>query len=400
MAIIENTTFNRYKYMKLLEKVKSKQSFVLFGPRQTGKSTLLNQIFAQFPKEQKLNYDLQLPSHRQEMESDPESLIRKVESFSYHPVLLFIDEIQKCPAVMDVLQSLLDKKKIILMASGSSARKMRQLPTNWLPGRIHLEYLFPLTWGEAYVTEQPQKMNEHLLFGFLPEIAAHQDLEWRKEQLNSYTHLYLEEEIRREALVRKLPLFGKFLQLAALESGGSPNFHKLSNQIGVTHPTVREYFQILEDTLITHRLDFFGKSRNQVLRHPKYYFFDMGVRNAAAKIGHSDGILTLQMGKLFEHFIILECMAHFKQKAGLFYWSDGKREVDLIIEEGTKKTVIEIKATKKPVAEDFKGLDFFCKDHACQASFLVCQINVPEKFGDHLAIPWQQLLSRLGSSDI
>lgn len=104
------------------------------------------------------------------------------------------------------------------------------------------------------------------------------------------------EEIRVEAAVRRLPPFTRFLQLAALESGSSPNASKLANDIGVSHTTIREYYQILEDSLIVHRLGSFGKSRSAILRKSKYYFFDLGVRHAAAGIGHDKGLLILQQG--------------------------------------------------------------------------------------------------------
>lgn len=324
-------------------------------------------------------------------ETDPEIVLRQVEAKSTKPIYLYIDEIQKCPGVLDVLQYLIDKKKIVLMASGSSARKMRQTMTNWLPGRVHLEYLYPLTWGELGLIQRPQELNQFLLFGSLPEISSMQDIQWKKEHLTAYSHFYLEEEIRKEALVKKLPLFNKFLQLAALESGTSPNFSKISNQIGVSHPTVKEYYQILEDTLIVNRLEMFGSRRNHVLGKSKYYFFDLGVRNAAAKIGHSQGVLTLQTGILFEHFIVLECLAHWQHKAILNYWGDGSAEVDLIWHQDEKIIAIEIKATRKPHINDFKGINKFNTKYKTHLNLLVCQIDKPQRFEAGLAIPWWML---------
>lgn len=393
--IIESRTFKRLKSEELRKKVEQNQSFILFGPRQTGKSTLLEWLFDLFPQEKQLRYYLQLPGQRTRIEEDPEIILREVESkHRSEPISLFIDEIQKIPKVMDLLQFLIDKKKVVLAACGSSARKLRTLGANWLPGRVHLEHLYPLTWQECGLLEQKKPLEEILLFGTLPGILSKENLEEREKDLSAYTHLYLEEEIRLEAVVRNLPRFTKFLRLAALESGTAPNHSKVGSQVGVSHTTIREYFQILEDTLITHRLDAFGSSRDQVLRTPKYYFFDLGVRNAAAGIGHAQGLLPLQMGTLFEHFVILEMIANFQTNAKFSHWRTKQGdEVDLVIEKGRQRMALEIKATDKPNPEDFKGLNAFAKKYGCRGTALICQIPRLQKFTSHLAIPWLEAVS-------
>ncbi|MBI5299082.1 MAG: ATP-binding protein [Deltaproteobacteria bacterium] len=393
MAEIETITFNRFKQLELQGKLESSSSFLLLGPRQTGKSTILANIFDAIPEEEQLRYYFQLPSQREIIESDPEVILRAVEAKRKEkPICLLIDEIQKIPKVMDVLQFLIDQKKIVLAACGSSARKMKRMGTNWLPGRIFLEYLSPLSWQECGLIQKPDNFKGHLLFGFLPGIVSKVDLKQKEELLASYAHLYLDEEIKMEAVVRNLPKFTKFLRLAALESGTSPNHTKISNQVGLSHTSIRDYFQILEDTLIIYRLEAFGTSRDSVLKTPKYYFFDVGVRNAAAPIGHSEGILQLQMGVLFEHFIIQEIMCHLQHKAPLSHWrSKQDHEVDLIIEKDGGRIAVEIKATDKPVAADFKGLDVFREKYGCKTALLVCQTSVAQKFGNFLAIPWQKM---------
>lgn len=391
----ESATFNRYKALELLELLKNGRSFLLFGPRQTGKSTIVEGLFAQLAPARCLKYFLQLPSHRGRLEEDPELIVREVEAYARHePVYVAIDEIQKVPALMDPLQYLLDKKRIILAATGSSARKLRHLGTNWLPGRIHLHHLPPLTWRE---TSWPVSRHEECLrFGTLPGVLATSDLSVREAGLASYAHLYLEEEIRLEAAVRNVPRFAKFLRLAALESGSAPNLSKIGARVELTHPTIREYFQILEDSLITHRLPAFGHRRDAVLRTPKYYFFDLGVRNAAAGIGHSEGILTLQRGPLFEHWVILEAIAHGGRQLQLSYWrSKQGEEVDLVIEKGTKRIAVEIKATSKPTKEDTDGLVAFARKYTSDAHFLVCQAERACQLDHCLAIPWTELMERI-----
>lgn len=384
--------FNRELGLALEESLKAKRSVLLLGPRQTGKTTLIKEVCAKF---QCLQFPLQLPSVRTLLEGDPEALRREVDAVKGPgPKVVFIDEIQKVPSLMDVLQYLIDEKKIILIATGSSARKMRRAHTNWLPGRLKLEHLHPLTWkesglltGEGY---DDALFQDRLLFGGLPGILS-QERALRAGDLRSYSSLYLEEEIRMEAVVRRLPPFARFLQLAALETGTSPNLSKLARDVGVSHTTIREYYQILEDSLIVHRLSSWGLGRSAVLHKAKYYFFDLGVRNAAAGIGHEAGLLPLQKGVLFEHHVILEVLAR-RDGGRLGFWRDKKgREVDLVIENADGITAIEIKATAKPGDSDFAGLAAFRSEEKCDRAYLVCQVDRPQRFAHGIAIPWWHL---------
>lgn len=385
--------FKRELGAALQRSLRARRSVLLFGPRQTGKTTLIKEVVAGFRG--RLEYPLQLPSVRARLEADPEILRREVEAVkSRAPVLVFIDEIQKVPGLMDVLQYLIDEKKIVLIATGSSARKMRHGRTNWLPGRVLVEHLYPLTWKESGLLSEDGAgealLEERLLYGGLPGVLA-QGRSRRAEDLRSYAALYLEEEIRKEAVVRRLPPFARFLQLAALESGSSPNLSKLAVDVGVSHTTIREYYQILEDSLIVHRLGSWGRSRSAVLHKAKYYFFDLGVRNAAALIGHDPGLLTLQKGVFFEHHVILEAMAR-RGPARLSYWrSKSGREVDLVIEREGKVTAVEIKATAKPGDSDFAGLAAFRAEEKCDRAYLICQVERPQRFEHAVALPWREL---------
>lgn len=391
MENIETIVFNRTKRNSLEAMLKKGHSFLLLGPRQTGKSTILGRILDELPHERCLNYDLTLPSDRRLLEGDPEAIKREVEATGGKtPPWIFIDEFQKVPQIMDTLQYLLDRKRIVLAASGSSARKMRRLGANWLPGRVRLEHLFPLTWEETGFPEN--RLEEVLRFGMLPGILGEQDPSQREADLEAYTNLYLEEEIRQEAVVRNVPRFAQFLKLAALESGSAPNFSKIGQHVGLSHTSIREYFQILEDTMVIHRLPAFGSNRDAVLRTAKYYFFDIGVRNAAANIGHSKGIITLQIGPLFEHFIVLQAFALTEGRAELTYWRTPQgQEVDLIVERQGKRVPIEIKATAKPKEDDFSGLHAFAKKHRCKEGYLVCRVSRAQKFGSFTALPWGHL---------
>ena len=398
MSNTEYNTFNRLTTLKYKDILEDGRSFLLFGPRQTGKTTELQSVFKLLPPNRQLHYYFQVPTTLQAFENDPETLLREVEAKakSGHKTYVFIDEIQKVPAILDVLQYLLDQKKIVLAACGSSTRKLRRLGANWLPGRVELKYFFPLTWQESNLNINsltPEEfLRQNLLYGSLPGILSEPTYDVRAEKLASYTTLYLEEEIRAEAAVRNLPKFSKFLQLAALESGIAPNLSKIGQQVGVAHTSIREYFQILEDSMLIHKLSAYGRMRDQVLRSPRYYFFDSGVRNAAADLGHGKALLKLDQGRLFEHFIILEWIARRGGARKLSYWrTKAGVEVDLIDETNDKLRAIEIKNTVKLQAEDFKGLDAFAKTYKNSSTFLICNIPRPQKFGPHLALPWQNL---------
>ena len=270
---------------------------------------------------------------------------------------------------------------------------MRRQAVNWLPGRIRLEHLYPLTWRERGLTARSgeRALEEGLLYGSLPGILAEPEPARRREDLASYTALYLEEEIRAEAAVRQLQPFVRFLPLAALESGSSPNFSRLGSAVGVSHSAVRGYYQILEDSLIVHRLGAWGKSRAALLRKSRFYFFDIGVRNAAAELGHDRGLLTLQMGALFEHHVVLEAVARCGGR-GLSYWrTKAGDEVDLIVERDGKVLAFEIKATERPRPEDFAGLAAFRKSERCDGAFLICRVPKAQKFEHGVALPWREL---------
>ena len=165
--------FIRDASARLAAAIRSGRSTLLLGPRQTGKSTLVKDVAAAFPR--RLEFPLQLPSVRMRLENDPEVVRREAEAIPGEtPVLVFIDEVQKAPATLDILQYLIDEKRVVLIATGSSARKMRRQAVNWLPGRIRLEHLYPLTWRERGLTARSgeRALEEGLLYGSLPGILA------------------------------------------------------------------------------------------------------------------------------------------------------------------------------------------------------------------------------------
>ncbi|MCK4608812.1 MAG: ATP-binding protein [Gammaproteobacteria bacterium] len=369
------------------------KSVLLLGPRQVGKTTLISELAAD------INISLARPAVRQQYEKDIESFSQEIEFLADkldHMPLVIVDEVQKIPELMDAIQDLIDNNIAQFILSGSSARKLKSQPQlNWLPGRVVHFNLGPLTIEE--LPKQYLDLNEMLIYGSLPGIVVDGENEFREQDLDSYVITYLEEEIRQEALVRKLGDFAKFLQLAAAESGQLVNLTNISNNIGVAQTTVAAYYQILEDCLIAERIEPFlqnGSVRRRLTKSCKYLFFDLGVRREAAKEG--DKLPDKIMGQLFEQFIGLELLhlaRSHSQRIGLNFWRDLEgREVDWVLSITDKIIPIEVKWTTMPNIKDARHLKTFLQDYNLDIGYIVCRCNKPRKIDEQIiALPWQNI---------
>lgn len=407
--------FNRFLNSNIEKLFKSSKSILLLGPRQTGKSTLIEE-YLKGSKKNVLSYKLQDLRTYEELIRSPEKIMNITEEkLEAGQLILYIDEVQKIPQLLDGCQYLIDKykNKLCVILSGSSARKLRARGVNLLPGRIIVEHLHSLTIPEIKNTEtqriislkikEKNKVNfkitldELLIYGTMPGILS--EKEFKKNLLDSYVSTYLQEEIRAEALTRNLGAFSKFLELSALESGGSPNLSNLSQQTGIPINTVKNYFQLLEDTLITFSIPAFNKikTRKQVLNTPKYLFFDLGVRNSAAKLNLNSQILKTELGgKLFEQFICLELIkriqyAHPTWK--YYYWrTKNGLEVDFIIQTDDEIIPIEIKYTSNIQKKHIRHLQTFMNEYKAKRGFIVGIFSQAQKIeGNIYAIPWDEI---------
>jgi predicted AAA+ superfamily ATPase len=263
---------------------------------------------------------------------------------------------------------------------------------NLLPGRLIGLKLDPIT-----IAEFPGRLLEDiLLYGSLPGIIE-QETVHREADLESYVTLYLEEEVRAEAIVRNLGLFARFLEYAAAESGKLINFRKLSNEIGVAHTTIASYFQILEDCLIIERIEPITASatRKKLIQTQKFLFFDLGVRRTAAREGPK--LPRATMGFLFEQFIGIELIRNARfhgMKTKVRFWRDPNGpEVDWVIEKDDMFIPIEVKLTDAPSKSDTRHLTTFIEEYKnAPKGYIVCQtprqITLTDKIS---AIPWQDL---------
>lgn len=366
------------------------KSVMLLGPRQTGKSTLIGRLRAD------LTISFIQPHVRQRYEKNFGLLTGEVQALAAKnkKPLIVLDEIQKIPEVMDVLQDLIDRNVADFVITGSSARKLRRGSSiNLLPGRCVALRLDPLS-----MLEYPQiKLEDALIYGSLPGIILNPNKDEREVDLNSYTVVYLEEEVRAEALVRNVGTFARFLELASLESGRIINFRKLSQEIGVAHTTIASYFEILQDCLIVERVGplIKSRSRKKLTKSPKYLIFDMGVRRVCAR--ESAQLHPALCGQLFEQFVGLEIIKQIRQNRlpmRLLFWRDPDGpEVDWVIETDHAYIPIEVKWTDAPSLKDCKWLEVFLKEYpAASKGYVICRTPRAVQLSDKItALPWQEL---------
>lgn len=368
------------------------KSVLLLGARQTGKTTLTSQF------KHDLLVSFVQPDTRQRYEKSPHLLNGEVESLISAKAgkrpLVILDEVQKVPVILDVVQDLIDRGKANFILTGSSARKLRRgAQVNLIPGRIVAFRMDPFS-----LQELPAKdLNERLFYGSLPGILAVGAQSDRETDLESYVTIYLEEEIRAEAAVRNLGDFARFLELAASESGGIINLRKLSQEIGVSHTTIGAYYQILEDCLIAERIEPLtqSKTRKKLTKSEKYLFFDLGVRRLAAHEGIKPPRDT--MGMLFEQFIGLELLrsVHIKGRgAKIRFWRDPDGpEVDWVVDENGIYTPMEVKWTENPAMSDIRHLEVFLSEYkSAKSGFLICQVPRKAKLSEKVtALPWQSI---------
>lgn len=385
------------RFKKALDR---KKSILLLGPRQTGKTTLVKNLNAD------LYINLARPSTRQVYEKDPGRFTREIEAMAPKFPLVIVDEVQKVIPLLDAIQDLIDSQVAQFILTGSSARKLRREgDVNLLPGRVVILRMDPLLISE--MGSLSPSIEELLLYGSLPHIILEKSTENREEDLFSYVTTYLEEEIRSEALVRNIGAFSNFLKLAALESGSISNFHKLSQDIGVSNPTINEYYQILVDCLVAERIEALSQSRTRkkLIKSPKFLIYDLGIRRIAA--GEGRDIPDRYMGDLFEQWVGLELLRQMRtspQKSSLLFWrNQAGAEVDWIVEKENQYIPVEVKWTENPNSSDARHIHTFIEEYRNSSKgYVICRIPRAQKLTNKvLALPWKELHVVLeGSSKI
>ncbi len=386
--------------LKLLEKGRST---FLFGARGTGKTSLLDDSLRDLPSQ--LRIDLLHGEAFQRYASRPELLREELAAelkHSSHPLtVVAIDEVQKLPALLDEVHSLIEnyKGRVAFALTGSSARKLKRGGANLLAGRALTRHLHPLSSMELDLD-----LARALRYGTLP--AIYLDTQgYEITTLEAYVSTYLREEIQAEALVRQVDRFARFLELATQLNGEPINFAKLARQCGVTTKTTQEYFSILVDTLVCMRLDGWAYSlKRQLLQAPKFYFFDCGVVGALTGDLRSEvKPSSFRFGRLFETLLIHEMQRrsdYLDLGLRFNYWRDKDgHEVDVIISRSSAKPLmaIEIKSSSQPTAEDLTSMALFAAEYPGVPLYCLCTTPRAFTLGAITVLPWREGLTIVGN---
>ncbi len=364
------------------------QSAFLWGPRKTGKSTFLKKRFPKSLVYDFLKTDLffefsKHPDHmrQQLLAQNPETLAE--------PVIL--DEVQKIPRILDEVHWLMENAGISFILCGSSARKLKRGQANLLGGRAWRYEMFPLTTNEIGDMDLKRTLNS----GTIP---IHYLQPQYKRSLTAYVHDYLKEEVFDEGLIRNVPAFSRFFDAMGYSHGQLTNYSNIARDCGVDSKTVKEYYQILVDTLLGTMVEPFKRKqgRQVISRAPKFYLFDVGVATTITKqrINEEKGEW---FGQAFEHFIFTELNAHRSYSELLYdihFWrTKTGLEVDFILNSG--EVAIEVKGTDRVDPRDLKPLMTFMEEYTPRHAYVVCNEKTKRTQKGITIIPWKEFLQDL-----
>jgi predicted AAA+ superfamily ATPase len=370
-----------------------KQSAFLWGPRQTGKTTFLNATFPHSLRFDLLQTDLYL-----ELVKRPfllrEQLLAAAPQQLEAPII--IDEVQKVPQLLDEIHWLIENRGLRFILCGSSTRKLKRGRTNLLGGRAWRYEMHPLVSAEVARFDLLRALNR----GMVP--SHYLQPEYRKS-MRAYLHDYLKEEVFDEGLTRNIPAFSRFFDAVGYSHGELTNYANIARDCGVDSKTVKEYYQILMDTLLGTMIEPFKKrqDRQVITRAGKFYLFDVGVAGAITnrQIPHLRGEL---FGKALEHLILMELLAHRSYRElhyDVNFWrTKSGVEVDFVLNRG--EVAIEVKGTHRVDSADLRPLKAFIQDYRPARSFIVCTESVPRKHEGILILPWQVFLEQLWAGKV
>ncbi|OFZ78325.1 MAG: hypothetical protein A2583_08080 [Bdellovibrionales bacterium RIFOXYD1_FULL_53_11] len=373
-------------------------SYFLFGPRGSGKTTFLENIFK--TSETCFWINLLLPEIEEKYSLHPGELLDEIKGRERLEWVI-IDEIQKVPKLLDVVHQAIEKNKIKFVLTGSSARKIKRSSSNLLAGRAYVYNLFPFCSSELGSVFDLEKA---LNWGTLPKISSIHDSDEKKLFLQSYALTYLKEEVWFEQLIRNIDPFRKFLEVSAQCNGEPLNYSNIARDVGVEYKTVQFYYEILEDTLLGFALEPFDKSlRKRQGKSKKFYYFDTGVKRAFEKmLSVPVAPKTVEYGKAFEHFLITEFVklnSYYNRDFDFLYLRTQDRvEIDLIIKRpGKPYAFIEIKSTEHVQENHVSRLNHFLKDFKNAEGFcLSCDLSA-KIIGKTSCLYWKDGLQKIFS---
>jgi len=370
----------------------ARQSAFLWGPRKTGKSTLLQSAFPD-----SLRYDLLQTDVMLELAKRPsllrEQLLAAPPRRLQAPII--IDEVQKVPHLLDEVHWLIEHRGLRFVLCGSSARKLRRGPTNLLGGRAWRYELFPLVSEEVPDLDLLRALNRGL-------VPVHYLAAEYRRSLDAYVRDYLKEEVFDEGLARNMPAFSRFFDAMGYSHGELTNCANIARDCGVDAKTVKEYYQILVDTLLGTFVEPYKRrqGRQVITKASKFYLFDVGVAGALTK-RHLTDERGEAFGRAFEHFILMEILAHRSYRNlhyDVHFWrTKTGLEVDFVLGKG--EVAVEVKGSSRVDASAFRSLRAFVGEHRPRRALLVCNERSARVHEGIEVLPWRTFLGSLWSGD-
>ncbi|HOX44251.1 MAG TPA: AAA family ATPase [Myxococcota bacterium] len=368
------------RLLDLGAKLKQRSAF-LFGPRQTGKTTLLREALPAARTYNLLQSEVYLELGRRP------ALLR--EECRTQGELIVIDEVQRLPELLNEVHLLIEERRARFLLTGSSARKLRRGGVNLLGGRARTLTLHPFVRRELGRAFELERALNH---GLIPSIYLSDSPE---EDLRDYAGSYLREEVAAEGLTRNVPAFGRFLEVAALCHGTLINLSKIASDAQVPRSTVQEYFQILQDTLLAHTLPAWKRGlKRKPIGTSKFYLFDPGVARHLRREGPIQP-RSPAFGLAFETYLFHELSTRldYRGDGALAFWrSTSGFEVDFILDE---HTAVEVKAREVVSERDLKGLMALAEEGPLKRRLLVCLAARPRRLQGVDILPWQTFLDAL-----
>ena len=361
-------------------------SLFLFGPRGTGKTSWIKTNMSSA-----LYFDLLDFSLYGSLSSNPARLERLIPPG--HRDWIVIDEVQRIPQLLNEVHRLIESKRYRFLLTSSSARSLRRRGVNLLAGRALRYHMHPLVIQEA---GEAFNLARALEFGMLPTVFHHEDV---KKYLQSYTETYVREEVLQEGLTRNIGAFTRFLEVASFSQGSVLNTSEIARELSINRLVVSSYFDILEDMLLSVRLEPFSqRAKRKIIAHQKFYFFDTGVYRALRPMGPLDTqeeaegaaleTLFLQSLRAINDYLRLDYKIHF-------WRTIGGQEVDFVLYGPRGLYAFEIKHSGTITSKSLKGLRAFKEDYPEAKLFIIFLGKQTEYHGDITAVPCEQVLTDL-----
>ncbi len=373
-----------------------RKSMFLFGPRQTGKTAMIDN---QLDDDVRLVWSLLNANIRRRCQSDPSVLRDELATRGIKDGLVVIDEIQKVPDLLDEVHLMIEETDIRFLMTGSSARRLRETGVNLLGGRAGKMNLHPFVWPE--IRQFKPTLDRILTYGMLPSIFLSEEPD---EVLDDYINVYLQEEIAGEGLVRQLPKFERFLEVAALTNSQGINYSNIASDVMMSRDSIREWYGILYDTMIGFAIPPYTRTKKRkAVETERFYYFDVGLVRFLLNLTEVSDTHS-EYGKLFESYIAQELSAYLdygRKRERLSYWRTRQSsfEVDFTIGD---QVAVETKTTKLVnEKKDLRGLRALKEEGIFKKYIVVSRDEISRTTDDGiLMLPWTVFLDELWDGKI